>query len=96
MKRMRLAAAWVILVAAWRVLDITPDGSSGGSQALLRSVVAVSSREERLGAARAPTVLWMVTPSVIWKREASALGSVANAAYERVVEPLGRAARGAF
>lgn len=96
MKRIRLAAAWVLLVAAWRVLDLTPDGNTSGSQALLRSVAAVSSRAERLGTARAPAVLWLVTPSVVWKREASALGSLADAAYERIVEPLGRAARGAL
>lgn len=96
MNRRQLAAAWVLLVAAWRVLDFTPDGGSGGSQALLRSVAAVSSREERLGAARAPAVLWLVSPSVIWKREAAALGSLAYAAHERIVEPVGRAARGAL
>lgn len=96
MNRIRLAGAWVLLVAAWRVLDFSPDGRTSGSQALLRSVAAVTSRAERLGAARASSVLWMIAPSLIWKREASALGGLANAAYERIVEPLGSAGGGAF
>lgn len=94
MNRIRLAGAWVLLVAAWRVLDFTPDGTTGGSQALLRSVQAVSSREERLGAARAPGVLWVISPSVIWKREATAFGRFAKAAHERIVETRGRGVGG--
>ena len=76
-KHKRLAAAWVLLVAAWRVLDLTPDGSSGGSQALLRSVAAVGSREERLGTARAPAVLWLIWSPIRHLRRLPTVGTTA-------------------
>ena len=92
MNRIRTTAAWVLLIAAWHATSFAPDGHGRGSQALARAFAAVSSREERLGAARASAALWLIVPSVIWKREAAALRGLADAAHERVVEPLGAAA----
>jgi hypothetical protein len=89
MKRIFITGAWVLLVAAWQATSFVANRDGVDSEALAQSLAHSLSRSSeaegslagRFGSVKAHAVRKLLRPSVVWKREASAFGRLADAAH---------------